>query len=181
MYREVLLENALKAYLAGDEVKILIPDDEDERAIPLGRYFNGLKFLVDQKPAKVNTEFDQLFEDTKEADTKKSKRERRGNQRIEIDYEKLRDLRESGTKGKEIAKIMGISLSTVGRNLAELKAMDEKRKRVLTKDQKGKIGALWKVGGIWTPKAIAGDMSLPIEAVEECIERLKEEKKNERG
>lgn len=59
MLHEVELKRALQAYLDDQEVRVILPMDEDEeRVIPFRKLFNGACFLVDRSPAVINREFD---------------------------------------------------------------------------------------------------------------------------
>ena len=56
MLHEVTLKTAVEAWLAGDgSVRAIITEkDGEERLIPFERLFNGARFVVDKKAAKVN-------------------------------------------------------------------------------------------------------------------------------
>ena len=59
MLREVFLRPAVEAYLEGEDVRVILPmEDDEDRLIPFERLFNGARFVVDKKAAKIDKEFE---------------------------------------------------------------------------------------------------------------------------
>lgn len=73
MLHEVMLKTALEAYLAGKDVKAVLPmDEEEDRVIPFERLFNEARFLVDRKAATVNEDFETAVQDMAREDAAKT-------------------------------------------------------------------------------------------------------------
>ena len=130
MLHEVELKRALQAYLDGNEVKVILPMDEEEgRVIPFRKLFDEARFLVDRSPAVINQEFEDAFLETasgEETDEEKEISESSGSdkkledksvtagpKRKPIDTGKLMALHNAGWSSRKIADELKVSPGTV--------------------------------------------------------------------
>ena len=88
----------------------------------------------------------------------------------DLDIDEIIQRKESGETYRDIAKELGVPCSSLSRWVNQQTGSQSKYgKRAF---DEGKVKALYRRGGIWTIRAIAGDMSTTEEKVLQIVKEL---------